>query len=126
MLTIARYGTRDLLRAGKFYDAIAQLLGAKRVHVTAEALCYQGDGGVMFVIGLPFAGEANAGNGAQLGFAAARPELVDAVYAKALELGGADEGPPGARGAGPNRIYAAYFRDLDGNKLMVYHSGAGG
>ena len=42
------------------------------------------------------------------------PSLVDAVYAKALELGGSDEGAPGERFPG---FYAAYFRDLDGNKL---------
>ena len=39
---------------------------------------------------------------------------VDAVYARAIELGGTDEGAPGERFPG---FYAAYFRDLDGNKL---------
>ena len=45
------------------------------------------------------------------------PEQVDALHAKALELGGTDEGAPGARGGG---FYAAYFRDLDGNKLNAF------
>ncbi len=35
-----------------------------------------------------------------------------------LSLGGSDEGAPGDRGGG---FYGAYFRDLDGNKLNVYH-----
>jgi len=34
-----------------------------------------------------------------------------------MELGGADEGPPGLRMDG---FYAGYFRDLDGNKLNVF------
>ena len=46
-------------------------------------------------------------------------EKVHAVYEKALELGGTDEGPPGLRG---DLFYAGYFRDLDGNKLNVFYA----
>jgi predicted lactoylglutathione lyase len=60
-----------------------------------------------------------------MGFSAANRATVDAVYAKALELGGTCEGPPGLRGPeGPQAFYAAYFRDLDGNKLMTMCTGA--
>ena len=45
------------------------------------------------------------------------PKKVQAIHAKALELGGANEGDPGPRGDG---FYAAYFRDLDGNKLNAF------
>ena len=46
---------------------------------------------------------------------------VDEVHAKALELGGTDEGAPGVRGdEGPQAFYGAYFRDLDGNKLAAF------
>ena len=45
-------------------------------------------------------------------------EKVDALHAKALELGGTDEGAPGLRG---DNFYAGYFRDLDGNKLNAFH-----
>jgi predicted lactoylglutathione lyase len=48
------------------------------------------------------------------------PEKVDALYAKAISLGATDEGKPGPRGGG---FYAAYFRDLDGNKLNCFHFG---
>jgi predicted lactoylglutathione lyase len=44
---------------------------------------------------------------------------VDAFYAKAIDLGGTDEGPPGERFEG---FYAGYFRDLDGNKLNAFCS----
>jgi predicted lactoylglutathione lyase len=43
--------------------------------------------------------------------------LVNTIYNKAIELGGTDEGPQGERMEG---FYAAYFRDLDGNKLNIY------
>jgi catechol 2,3-dioxygenase-like lactoylglutathione lyase family enzyme len=124
MLSVARYGTSDLARATEFYDAIAALLGAKRVIEREEVVAYKGAEGGMFLIGLPFAGEANVGNGTQMGFAAPSRAVVDAVHAKALELGGTCEGPPGVRGPeGVTAFYAAYFRDRDGNKLMVMRVG---
>jgi len=123
MLRTARYGTRNLERARAFYDAIGQILGAKRVIDRDELTGYQGPTGVMFIIGLPLEGEATVGNGAQMVFEAANRELVDAVYAKAIELGGKCEGPPGLRGPEEMNFYAAYFRDLDGNKLLVASTG---
>jgi len=42
---------------------------------------------------------------------------VDRIHRLALSLGGKDEGAPGPRNEG---FYAAYFRDLDGNKLDAF------
>jgi catechol 2,3-dioxygenase-like lactoylglutathione lyase family enzyme len=124
MLSVARYGTRDLARATEFYDAIAALLGARRVIEREEVVAYKGADGGMFLIGLPFAGAAGVGNGTQVGFSAPSRVAVDAVYAKAMELGGRCEGPPGLRGPeGVQAFYATYFRDLDGNKVMVMRVG---
>ena len=47
-------------------------------------------------------------------------DKVDTLHKLALELGGTDEGAPGERGDG---FYAAYFRDLDGNKLNCFCMG---
>jgi catechol 2,3-dioxygenase-like lactoylglutathione lyase family enzyme len=123
MLNVARYGTRDLTRAKAFYDEIAALLGARRVMEMPEVVGYQGPEGGTFLIGKPFQGEATFGNGTQVGFGAPSRAAVDAVHAKALALGGKCEGPPGVRGPDPNGFYAAYFRDLDGNKIIVFRMG---
>ncbi|MCJ8159796.1 VOC family protein [Sphingomonas sp. LaA6.9] len=123
MLTVGRFGTRDLERAKSFYDAIAELLGARRVLERANLVGYQGPEGSMFLVGEPFAGEATAGNGTQMGVAAPSRAVVDAVHAKALEMGGSCEGAPGIRGDDPNGFYGAYFRDPDGNKLTVFRYG---
>ncbi|NBU89429.1 MAG: VOC family protein, partial [Betaproteobacteria bacterium] len=61
--------------------------------------------------------KATVGNGTMVALAASSPEQVQALHAKALALGGQDEGAPGPRGKG---FYGAYFRDLDGNKLAAY------
>ena len=47
-------------------------------------------------------------------------EKIKMLHAKALQLGGTDEGEPGERMKG---FYAAYFRDLDGNKLALFKMG---
>ena len=125
MLTVARCGMRDLARARTFYDAIAAMVGAQRVLDRPDLAGYKGADGGMFLIGTPFAGEATAGNGTQIGFAVPSRADVDAIHARALELGGVCEGPPGVRGPDPDGFYGAYFRDLDGNKLVAFRFGPG-
>jgi catechol 2,3-dioxygenase-like lactoylglutathione lyase family enzyme len=122
MLSIARYGTRDLVRAKQFYNAIIPFLGAGVAYERPEAIAYKGPGGGMFMVGTPFEGEATAGNGTQVGFVAPDRAAVDAAHAKAIELGGKSEGAPGVRGPEERGFYACYFRDLDGNKIMIYHA----
>ena len=123
MLTGARVGTCDIKRAIAFYDAVAGALGATRVIDRHGLAGWRGAGGVLFMVGLPRDGEACVGNGSQVMFAAPSRAAVDSAHAIALELGGSCEGPPGPRGAAETNMYAAYFRDPDGNKVMVMRVG---
>jgi predicted lactoylglutathione lyase len=61
---------------------------------------------------------ATVGNGVMVALAASGREQVNALHARALELGAKDEGKPGPRGDGA--FYAGYFRDPDGNKLNFF------
>jgi hypothetical protein len=66
----------------------------------------------------PFDGKAaTVGNGMMVALMCDSPSKVKAIYDKAIKLGGKDEGPPGLRWG---NFYAAYFRDLDGNKLNAF------
>jgi catechol 2,3-dioxygenase-like lactoylglutathione lyase family enzyme len=123
MLMVTRFGTRDLPRARVFYDALAQILGAARAFDMDNLTAYRGPEGALFVVGMPLEGEASVGNGTQVVFGAPDRAAVDAAHAKALELGGKCEGAPGLRGPEEMGFYAAYFRDLDGNKILVSHGG---
>ncbi len=123
MLTGARIGTRDIRRAIAFYDAIAAELGATRVIDRHGLVGWRGASGVMFMVGIPRDGEASFGNGSQVMFEAASRDAVDAAHARALAMGGTCEGAPGPRGSGENALHAAYFRDPDGNKVMVLKVG---
>lgn len=105
-------------RALPFYDAVLGELGAKRGFKNERLQFYAAKGG-MVAVGKPHDGNpASAGNGTMVTLAARDRETVDRVYAKALSLGAADEGAPGERSP---IFYGAYFRDLDGNKLCVFH-----
>ena len=59
MLSVARFGTRDLERAKAFYDEIAALLGAKLVMERPEVVSYKGPDGGMFLVGKPFRGRGD-------------------------------------------------------------------
>ena len=112
-------GTNNKPRAMAFYDGLLGLLGAKRFYETERGVGW----GVsaeqpMFAVNTPFDGAlASVGNGSMVALSAASADQVQALYAKALALGGSDEGVPGPRGGG---FYGAYFRDLDGNKIAVF------
>ena len=123
MLTGARFGTSDIKRAIAFYDAVAATLGATRTIDRPGMAGYRGAEGGMFLVGTPREGEASVGNGSQVMFAAPSRAAVDSAHAIALEMGGSCEGAPGPRGAAETNMYAAYFRDPDGNKVMVMRVG---
>ena len=119
-------GTNDLGRATSFYDELLAAMGVARMmdfgergYAWAAAMDKP-----MLCIMKPYDGQpATVGNGVMVGIAADSREQVDRIYKKAIELGGADEGPPGLRAEGGDGFYAAYFRDLDGNKLDVFSYG---
>ena len=67
------------------------------------------------------AAPADPGNGHMIALVMDDPKKVDAFHAKALELGGANEGDPGFRGDPKFGYYFAYFRDPDGNKFAVFN-----
>jgi catechol 2,3-dioxygenase-like lactoylglutathione lyase family enzyme len=122
MIGYVTIGTNDLPRAAAFYDALLAELGARRLMEYERGYSY---GVSMQQPGLglvkPFDGQpATVGNGVMVALAVDSPARVDRVHAKALALGGTDEGPAGPRGDG---FYAGYFRDLDGNKLCAFCMG---
>lgn len=126
MIGYVTFGTNDIERSRRFYDALLGEIGASRImdgdKFTAWGVSWDKPGlGVLH----PHDGNAaSVGNGTMVALVVDRRELVDRIHAKAMELGGEDEGRPGLRGdEGPQAFYAAYFRDPDGNKLNVFRMG---
>ena len=113
-------GTNDLDRAKTFYDALLGTLGVPPAMVDGHRIFYMTPTGI-FSVSKPINGEAaTAPNGGTIGFAAASPAVADAWHAAGIAAGGATcEDPPGVREGGMGKLYLAYLRDPDGNKLCA-------
>jgi catechol 2,3-dioxygenase-like lactoylglutathione lyase family enzyme len=123
----ALLGSNDMDRARGFYDALFGTIGVGRLMEFPTGATAWGASWTTPMLGItpPYNGEAaTAGNGTMIALVLDERAKVDALHAKALELGGADEGAPGVRGdEGEQAFYGAYFRDLDGNKLCAFRIG---
>jgi len=122
MIGYTTLGTNDFERSAKFYDQLLAVCGAKRLMDMGEFVLYGTSlDDAALAITKPFDGKpATVGNGVMVAIRTDSEDAVNALYNKALELGGQDEGAPGPRGDG---FYAGYFRDPDGNKLNAFYMG---
>ena len=122
MIGYVTIGTNDFERAKGFYSALLGEIGAKEIPVSERMAMYGAGPGPMIAVCTPFDEKsACVGNGTMVAIAVDSPEKVAKLHAKALELGGTDEGAPGPRGDGG--LHFGYFRDLDGNKLAAAYLG---
>lgn len=113
-------GSNRLGEAKNFYDTLFGTVGITPIaeHPSGGRV-YGKNGEFFFVVLGPFDGKpASVGNGSMFAFRFDSRGEVSAFHTKALQLGATDEGSPGERL--PN-FFAAYFRDLDGNKMCAYN-----
>ena len=124
MIGYITLGTNKMDEAAAFYDALLGMLGASRMMEADTFIAWAVSPGspALSIIKPADENEATVGNGVMVAITVDSTEKVDALHAKALELGGTDEGAPGSR---MDNFYAGYFRDLDGNKLNVFHMSHG-
>jgi catechol 2,3-dioxygenase-like lactoylglutathione lyase family enzyme len=122
MFSHVMVGTNDLARSKGFYDALLATLGVGPSFVDGHRMFFRSKAGV-FAVSAPINGEpASTANGGTIGFACESPEQVEAWHAAGLANGGVSiEDPPGVRAGGMGKLYLAYLRDPDGNKLCAMH-----
>ena len=115
-------GSNDIDRSKRFYDALFIAMGGRAGSIDPRGrVMYLHNGGV-FLVTPPLDGQpATPGNGSTIGFAMT-PEQADAWHHAGVENGGtAIEDAPGVREMGPMKLYLAYLRDPDGNKLCAFN-----
>jgi len=115
-------GVNDLEVSRKFYDALLGTSGLATGMVNKIRYFYRSPTGT-FGITTPINGEpATHGNGSTIGFNVESPEQCDAFHAAGLANGGRTcEEPPGFREGAVGKLYLAYLRDPDGNKICALH-----
>jgi catechol 2,3-dioxygenase-like lactoylglutathione lyase family enzyme len=105
MFSHVMIGTNDLDTAKSFYDALLGTLGVKPGFVDRHRIFWRTKTGT-FSASKPIDGKAATfANGGTIGFAASSPADVDAFHAAGLGM----------------KLYIAYLRDPDGNKLCAVH-----
>ncbi len=116
-------GSNDLEKSKNFYDATFGALGAQPgVTDDKGRLIYMHNDGIL-VVTAPIDGKpATHANGGTIGFSMDSPEQAKAWHDAGVENGGTSiEDPPGVREGGFGKLYLAYLRDPDGNKLCALH-----
>jgi catechol 2,3-dioxygenase-like lactoylglutathione lyase family enzyme len=123
MLAYIMVGSNNVKKAAKFYDAALAPLGLVQTGSDSRYVGYgpkTAPSKSQFYVTKPYNKKAATfGNGTMISLVAKSRKAVDGFHAAALAAGGKDEGKPGPRPAGAGN-YAAYVRDLDGNKICAY------
>ncbi|WOH36385.1 VOC family protein [Thalassotalea fonticola] len=121
MISHTTLGTNNLDKAGAFYFEILNALGGTQIYKSDTVIFWEfEEGSSKLALTVPFDGElATNGNGTMVAFTLNSTKKVDEVFLMALKLGATSEGGPGERNGGA--YYGAYFRDLDGNKIAIFH-----
>ena len=122
MFSHVMIGTNDLDKAKAFYDKLLATLDISPGRVDRHRVFYRTPTGV-FAVSLPIDGKAAThANGGTIGFACSSPEQAAAWHAAGVAAGGKSiEEPPGVREGAAGKIYLAYLRDPDGNKICALH-----
>ena len=122
MFSHVMVGVSDLEQSRKFYDALFATMGISPGVANKNRYFVRGPPGTVG-ISTPINGEpATVGNGSTIGFAMQSPEQADAFHAAGVANGGTTcEDPPGWRESPGGKLYLAYLRDPDGNKLCALH-----
>ena len=112
-------GSNDIARSKKFYDALFVAMGGQPAVVDAKGRLAYTHNGARFMVTKPIDGKpATAANGGTIGFTMSDAKQADAWHSAGVANGGRSiEDPPGVRQGATGRIYLAYLRDPDGNKL---------
>lgn len=122
MIDHVSIAVRDLAAATRFYEAVLGTLGFTKLEERAATVGF-GKSYPEFWINLraglapPPDNSGAQGSGAHVCFRARGTDIVDAFHRAALAAGGADDGAPGYRPQHGEGYYAAFIRDLDGNRI---------
>ena len=127
MLDHTGFVVTDLVKARRFYEAIAKPLGLATVDIGKDAfLLGRGPGQLPYLwIGTLrpsywIEGSRAGINQMHVAFAAKDKATVDEFYRAAMAAGGRDFGKPGPREAG---YYGAFVLDPDGNNIEAVARG---
>jgi catechol 2,3-dioxygenase-like lactoylglutathione lyase family enzyme len=120
MIDHVSIGVRDLAASTRFYDATLAPLGYMKLHEREKTVGWARSGKThaeFWINARPKMKRSPADSGTHICLRTLSTGAVDAFHAAALKAGGTSDGAPGTRPHYSNAYYAAFIRDLDGNKI---------
>jgi catechol 2,3-dioxygenase-like lactoylglutathione lyase family enzyme len=110
-------GVADLARAARFYEAVLGALGFAKLEVRPATIGFGKRYPEFWLNYRPSMATVPTDTGVHVCVRARTTAAVDAFHRAALAAGGSDDGPPGVRPHRTGGYYAAFVRDLDGNRI---------
>jgi catechol 2,3-dioxygenase-like lactoylglutathione lyase family enzyme len=117
MIDHVSLAVRDLARATRFYEAVLGAIGFAKLEVRPAAVGFGKRYAELWLNHRPAGAPGAAQSGVHVCLRAKGRAVVDAFHAAALAAGGTCAGAPGPRPQHGEGYYAAFIRDLDGNRL---------
>jgi catechol 2,3-dioxygenase-like lactoylglutathione lyase family enzyme len=117
MIDHVSIAVRDLDRSAAFYEMVLSRIGYAKLEVRPKTVGF-GKRYAEFWLNLrPETYAIPGDSGAHVCLRVPTAAAVDAFHAAALAAGGASDGAPGLRPHHGEGYYAAFIRDLDGNRI---------
>lgn len=107
----------DLDRAARFYEAVLGAIGFAKLEVRPATIGFGKRYPEFWLNHRPSMAAVPADTGIHVCVRALTAAAVDAFHGAALAAGGSSDGAPGLRQHRTGGYYAAFVRDLDGNRV---------
>jgi catechol 2,3-dioxygenase-like lactoylglutathione lyase family enzyme len=119
MIDHVSIAVRDLRASAHFYQMILEPLGYAVLSDSPYRVAFGRKYPEIWLNARPKMAPIAADTGAHLCLRSKTTEAINAFHRRAIENGGTDDGSPGRRQATMVVYYAAFIRDLDGNRIEV-------
>ena len=117
MIDHVSLGVADLDRAARFYEPVLGAVGFAKLEVRPATIGFGKRYPEFWLNHRPSMPTVPTDTGAHVCVRARSTEAVDEFHRAALAAGGTCDGAPGLRGQHGRGYYAAFVRDLDGNRI---------
>jgi catechol 2,3-dioxygenase-like lactoylglutathione lyase family enzyme len=117
MIDHVSIAVRDLTASARFYDAVLAALGHSRLIVRPTTIGFGKQYPEFWLNERAAMTPVETDSGSHISLRAPDTQAVNAFHAAALAAGGGSDGAPGLRPEYTPGYYAAFIKDLDGNRI---------